>query len=371
MTTEAAVPRSKPWFTLGLLVLLGAVAFLDRQVISLLVGPIKADLGVSDTQIGLLQGLAFGILYATCAVPIGYAVDRHSRRLVIFFGVLIWGLAASASGLMTSFAGLLVARVFVGMGEAALGPAAYSILSDIFDRRRLALVLSIYSIGSSLGAATALTLVGFLIGVLGHGIDLSVVGQLRPWQSVLFLTGLPGLLFCSLIFVIREPARTTPLTDAASSWSALRQFISIHKAFFAAHFAGFACMMAIAYAGLAWLPSVLTRGFGWSIGSVGLALGGFTVTTGIFGLLFNGFMADRWFARGYRDAHLRYYAFAAPVIAIFGLTAGLAHGIVPYLLLISPVLILANFAGVSAAAVQIVTPSPIRGKMSALYLMVV
>ena len=128
---RSAVMALKPvaWLTVALLLLLNVVALLDRQAISLLVGPIRADLGVSDVQISLLQGFAFATLYSLCAIPLGWAVDRFSRRLVIFCGVFTWGLATVACGLAHDFTTLLAARCFVGLGEAALAPAAFSILS--------------------------------------------------------------------------------------------------------------------------------------------------------------------------------------------------------------------------------------------------
>lgn len=370
-----AVSPIKAWWTVALLVLLGIIAFLDRQIIALLVAPIKADLGISDTQISLLQGFAFALLYATCAVPIGFAVDRYSRRGVIFLGVLIWGLATSASGMVNSFAGLMIARIFVGMGEAALAPASYSILSDLFDRTRLAFALSVYSIGSTIGSASALIIGGILVASVGDGLQLPLIGDLRPWQSVLFLAGLPGIACCFLIFLIPEPRRmhvVPGVVTQGAGWNALFRFINRHRRFFLCHVMGFACLMANAYASMTWLPSVLQRSFGWSIMDVGVVLGITTAVTGIIGLLANGSIADRLFASGKHDAHLRYYVWAAAVIGIFGLLAPIfGTTAVLYLALMTPGLVLGNFAGVAAAALQIVTPPPLRGKISALYLMLI
>ncbi len=372
-TPDDSPSDARAWWTVALLVVLGMIAFLDRQVISLLVGPLKADLHISDTQVSLLQGLAFALLYGLFAIPIGQAVDRYSRRWVIFSGVFAWGLAATASGLSNSFAELLAARIFVGLGEAALAPAAYSIISDLFVRRRLALVLSIYSIGSSVGAGLALVITGILIGNIGDGLSLPIFGLLRPWQAVLFLTGLPGLLFCFLIFAIPEPRRTAPgsTTGDAADWAAVWRFLVSRIGFFACHFTGFACMTAIAYATMSWAPSVLNRGYGWPLSRIGFALGVVGVSTSIAGLLLNGALVDRMFARGRPDAHLRYFMVAAPAIALCGAAAAAATNAAAYLLLMVPVLMLSNFAGVSAAAIQLVTPPALRGRVSAIYLMVI
>lgn len=368
-----SVSPVQAWSTLAVLVLLGMVAFLDRQVISLLVEPIKAGLHISDTQISLLQGLAFGLLYATCGLPIGHLVDHHSRRHVIFFGIMLWGLAASACGLATSFGTLLSARIFVGLGEAALAPASYSILSDLFDKRRLALALSIYSIGSALGSAAALVISSLLIAALPHGFTVPLVGPLASWRAVLFLTGLPALIFGFLIFLVPDPREESggAARRSGATWADLLGFIGQQRAFFAAHLSGFACLIALAYAGLSWLPTVLIRSFAWPIGEVGLVLGGFTTVTGIAGLLLNGSLVDRLFARGRADAHLRYYLVAAPLMAVGGLAAGFSGSAPLFLAMMILPQILANFGGVAAAAVQIVTPPALRGKMSALYLMIV
>src|SRR5690606_5737521 len=154
---------------------LAFVAFLDRQIISLMVGMIKADLGLNDGHIGILQGAAFGLAYPLFAVPLGYAADRWSRRWVIFFGVLFWSIAAVASGLAGSFDPLPAARVGVGIGDAALQPAAASLISDIFPRKRLATAFSIFSTGSLMGSAGALAIGGAVITWAGNGVDFPVL----------------------------------------------------------------------------------------------------------------------------------------------------------------------------------------------------
>lgn len=362
------------WTVLALLMLLGTVAFLDRQVIALLVAPIKRDLAISDTQVSLLQGLAFALLYATAALPIGHAVDRHSRRLIIFGGVFVWGAAASLSGLATTFGALLTARVFVGLGEAALAPASYSILSDLFERTRLAFALSIYSIGSTLGSSLALVVAAALFTRLGDGVALPLLGHLRPWQVVLLVTGLPGLMLSPLVFAIPEPRRSAGgrgEREGAEGWAALIAFMRGHRRFFACHFSAFSCLMASAYAALSWIPSVLQRRFDWSIGEVGLVLGALSAAAGVIGLLANGALTDRLFARGDGGAHLRYYLHGSIAIGTLGLTASFMPTAALYLVVMSPVLMLNSFAGVGAAAIQIVTPAPLRGRLSALYLMTV
>jgi MFS family permease len=141
---------------LGVLLALYTFAHLDRYVLTLLVDPVSADFGVSDFQISLLVGLAFIVSFSFAAVPIGWAVDRFSRRLIILAGVAVWSISTLLSGASRSFAHLLACRLGVGAGEAALNPAAYSLLGDLFPSDRLSRVLSIYSLGALVGGRTIL-----------------------------------------------------------------------------------------------------------------------------------------------------------------------------------------------------------------------
>jgi MFS family permease len=368
--TPRSFGLSRAWLTVALLLALNVVALLDRQVISLLVDPIRADLEISDFQVGLLQGLAFAVLYSVCALPLGWAVDRFSRRLIIFAGVLVWGMATVVSAFAHSFGQLLLARSFVGLGEAALAPAAFSILSDLFDRSRLAFVLSVYSTGSVFGAALALAIGAALASLLAGGMMLPVLGTLNLWQSVLFIVGLPGLVLPFLIFLIPEPPRSRA-SEQVATFGALRRFAERHRAFLVCHMAGFALLISIGFGLLAWVPTVLQRNYQLSIPHAGLWLAALIGTSGVLGNLLNGSAADFLYARGYRDAHLRYYLGGSLIIALFSGLSLLATEARAYLMLLTPVLLLANISGVAAAALQIATPSLLRGKMSAIYLLAV
>ncbi|WP_409456278.1 MFS transporter [Sphingomonas sp. J315] len=152
---QSAVSPRIAWFSVTILLLVAIMSYLDRQIISLMVEPIKASLGVSDFEIGLLQGVAFGLFYAVFGLPIGWLVDRYSRRKIIYFGMTLWSLAAGACGLASTYTHLLLARFGVGVGEASLSPAAYSMIADLFPPRRLALALGVFATGSSIGGALA------------------------------------------------------------------------------------------------------------------------------------------------------------------------------------------------------------------------
>ena len=169
---------------LAILVSLYAVAYLDRSIVALVAPALQADLAITATQLGLLQGLGFVLFYAVLGLPLGALVDRVSRRAVIFCGVLVWSLAASLGGLSTSFTQLLIARLGVGAGEAALSPAGYSMVADSAPRSRLAFMSAIFSSGAGIGSALSVLAGGLLMtwAVAQGGLTLPIVGHLAPWQ---------------------------------------------------------------------------------------------------------------------------------------------------------------------------------------------
>lgn len=353
------------WAALAILLVLAFTAFLDRQIVSLMVGLIRKDLGLTDGHIGVLQGAAFGLAYPLFAIPLGYAADRWSRRYVILAGVLFWSMAAVASGLAGSFSTLLAARIGVGIGEAALGPAAASLLSDLFPRRRLALVFSIYSCGSLLGSAGALAIGGAIISLAGDGVDLPLVGHLAPWQFAFVATGLPGLALAFLVLLIREPPRTGARANGAP-WGEVFDFARTNIGFLVPYTLGFTCLMIVTWGGLAWTPAILERSYGWSVAQVGASLGLFTAILGLSGQLSNGALVDHMFSRGAKDAHLRYYVGGCVIITACGVLAPLAPGAWAYLAIMAPWKFLMNYGGVFSAALQVATPAPIRGRMAAI-----
>lgn len=358
------------WTAVIVLALIGAVAFVDRQVMALLVEPLKADLGLSDTQIGILQGFAFVVLYATAGVPLGFAVDRYSRRLIIFLGVVAWSTATVLSGLAHTYDQLLVARICVGLGEAALGPAAYSMMSDLFPKHRLAIAFSVFNLGLVLGSILALLVSGQIITAAADGLVLPFVGWRNVWQATFILVGLPGLLFSGLIFLIPEPRRRQA-SLVASTAGRLIAFLKAHRAFLSLHFLGFSLLMAVTYGQGAWAPVVLQRVYGWSIAKTSVYIAILYGVAGVVGQLTNGRAVDALFGRGVEDAHLRYYVGAASVIAVAGALSIFVPSGVWFVLALVPIVIAVNFGGVSSAAIQVMTPDGLRGRMASIYLLVV
>lgn len=360
------------WRALPILVLLYAFALLDRQILILMVGPIKRDLQISDFQVGLLQGLAFAIFYSLASLPIGWLVDRHARRPIIFLGVTAWGIAASACGLAQNFIQLFIARIAVGIGEAALSPAAYSMVADLFRPARLALVMSLLMIGSCLGSGLAVGLGGVIISYAESGAThaLPIFGELKAWQFVFVVTGLPGLVLGALIYLVREPVRRDIANKHTPRLRDTLEFIRARRRFFICHLAGFGILSMVGCGFLNWLPTYMIRAFGWSIGQVSVPLAIMLGLVSTVGTLATGYVIDRLFSAGRTDAHMLVFAAIAVLITVFGVAAFLASGPWLFLILITPIMATMIMAAGAGAALQIVTPNEMRGQIGAMFLLI-
>jgi MFS family permease len=337
-----------------------------------MVGPIRASLHVTDFQIGLLQGVAFGLFYALFGLPIGWLVDRYSRRTIIYIGMTCWSLAATACGLAQSYPQLLFARFGVGIGEASLSPAAYSIISDLFPPRRLALAVGVFAAGAAIGGAIAYMVGGAVITqlqLMGQ-MTLPIVGTVEPWQMAFILTGAPGILVAFLMFLVPEPPRKDRVAAPAAN-DGLVRFLFANRRYFLCHFLGFGLIAAVAYGVAAWTPAMLMRRYGLDAAHAGIILGIVNVVAGIPGFILPGWIVDRWYASGRRDAHLRYFIFAnilAAMLALLGFQ--LAHDLWIIIPAIAGISFLNPFTGPAVAHLQMATPNHYRGRVAALFVLV-
>jgi MFS family permease len=361
------------WFVIFLLVLAFTSSFIDRQILSLLVGPIRADLDISDTQFSLLVGLAFSLFYASFGIPIAYAADRMSRRLIISAGVFTWSVMTALSGLSSTYWQLFLARMGVGVGEATLTPAASSLISDYFPKERRGLAMAVYATGVYWGSGLALMIGGIVVRAVeaAPAIQWPLVGELRPWQTVLVMVGLPGVVLAAAMLLIREPVRRGLPPDAAQRLAPLLPFLKANRLTILGLFLGFTLLGMVVIAYLTWIPATFMRSFGWHAAEIGLAFGLIVMTCGSLGIMAGGLLADRLTARGHADAAVR-----------AGLYGGLATiplaALAP--LLPTPGLILAAsglalFAVTSTqalpiVAIQFMTPNNLRARMAAVYFLV-
>jgi MFS family permease len=198
-----------PWFVVLALTAVYMLSFIDRTILGMLVGPIQADLGINDTQFGVLTGFAFTLFYVLMGVPLGRLADTYSRRNLIIVGIVAWSFFTSLSSLAGRYLTLSAARVGVGVGEASLSPSAYSMITDYFPNRKLGVAISVYNMGIFLGISAAFLVGGTVVDMVSQSgqVVVPLLGRMPPWRVTFLLVGLPGLLFALLMLAVREPAR--------------------------------------------------------------------------------------------------------------------------------------------------------------------
>lgn len=361
-----------PWYVVGVLMLVYVFSFIDRQILSLLVKPIRADLGISDTQMSLLLGFSFAVFYTFLGIPLGRLADSRSRRGLIAAGLVFWSIATAFCGMARHYWQLFLARVGVGVGEAALSPAAYSLITDYFPKEKRAMAMSVYSMGIFIGTGIAFLLGGLVVTfAVKHGpVMLPVIGEIRPWQVVFLILGAAGILFSLILLTVREPARSGPAVQApikdvlAYLWQNRRAVLC--------HNVGFACLALSSYSASSWLPSFFYRVHGWEPGHFGLIYGIFVTVFASAGILFGGWLADYWHKQGKTDATMRVGWIAACGLApvgglfIFPSDPNIAAG-----LMIPGIFLLGMPFGVAPAGLQELMPPNMRGQATAVYLFIV
>jgi MFS family permease len=363
-------PRAVAWYATVVLAMMYWLSVLDRFIVSLLVGPIKADLGLSDTQFGLLNGFAFGLTFCLFGLIAGAISDRFSRRWVIFGGVSIWSISTALCGTAQSFGSLLSARIGVGAGEASLSPAATSMLTDLFPRDRLTLAIAVYALGSTIGSGCAYLFGGLIIEAVSthNAVVLPLLGEVRSWQAVFFIVGIPGALMSLLMFTVPEPLRRGRLA-VTKSWAFvfaayrdLIKFIRTQPRFFMSHYVGFGLVSATLTGTGSWLAAFMGRTFGWHFGQIGLVLGTIVGVSGIFGPIISGRFIDAMVRRGRRDAQFLWYGSCLIIGAPAGVIALTSKSPVVFIVFITIFqLLTSSISACSNAALNLVTPNALRG----------
>ncbi|CAB3733240.1 spinster family MFS transporter [Achromobacter kerstersii] len=383
--TDATLPQvtkrsyAYEWYVVVICMLAYIFSFVDRQILALMIEPIKHDLQLSDTQFSLLHGLAFSLFYAVMGIPIALLADRYSRPKIIAIGVAFWSLATAACGLSRNFAHMFLARIGVGVGEAALSPATYSMLSDMFPRDKLGRAVGIYSIGSFIGGGMAFLIGGYVINLL-KSVDSVVVpwiGAMRPWQVTFFIVGLPGLLVALLILLtVRDPQRLglRRSADGQAKKPTIRdtfRFLGRHRRTFFCHYLGFSFYAMVLFALLGWTPAFYMRKFGMSPVDVGYMLGVVVLVANTAGVFCGGWLMDALAKRGYRDAPLRAGVIGAVGMALPAVAFTQVDSVGVSVALLLPAMFFASFPmPTSTAAMQILPPNQIRAQVSALFLLI-
>lgn len=359
------------WYMVSLCTIAYIFSFIDRTIINLLVEPIRADLDLSDTQFSLIQGLAFALCYASMGIPIARLADSKSRPLIISVGILIWSIATATCGATKTFWQLFVARMGVGVGEAALSPAAYSMIADSFPKSKLGLALGVYSTGVFIGAGLAFIIGGTVVGYISDFgiVDLPIIGIVKPWQMTFFIVGLPGVVIAALFaLTIRDPKRKGVKDSAGFPIRDIAAYIILHKKTFASHYLGFGFLSLALFAVLSWAAAFLIRKFGLEIKEVGFYLGVIALLGNSAGVLCSGLLTDFFTRRGYHDAPLR----SAMIGGIGGILPSALIGFMPdlhgALILMALSMFFTSFPlATSAAALQLMAPNQMRAQVTSLF----
>lgn len=378
--TGVSPARSAPvgWPKVFVFLFFYVVSFIDRSIINMMVQPIERDLGITDFEMSLLLGPAFGIFYVLCGVPIGGLVDRFHRGRMTAIGVTVWGAATATCGLAGNYAMLFVGRMGVGAGESVLTPAAHSLISDSFPKSKLSTALAVYAMGAIVGAGLAKVIGGFVVQLTADAqvYSIPVIGLIYPWQAVFLCLGLFTLLCLPLTAILREGTegrlRQTYAEVAASDTAGFVELLRTHPMIFIGMPVAFGLIGIMAGAYTAWFPTFMMRTYGWTPAAVGVALGVQMIVSGSLGQIVGVYAVERMVKRGVADAHVRFPMlgmFVSTPLAVLGLLGGN-----PWLFLLATSVFYVlsySFFGYATAGIQQFTPSHLRGRVSALFLAIV
>lgn len=367
------------WYVVVICMLAYVFSFIDRQVLALMIEPIKKDLHLTDTQFSLLQGFAFSLFYAVMGMPLAYLADRFARPRIIATGIALWSLATTACGVSQNFLHMFLARMSVGVGEAALSPGTYSMLSDYFPREKLGRAVGIYSLGSFIGGGIAFLIGGYVINLLKQmtTVSLPFVGDVRSWQLTFFIVGLPGLVIALLfILTVRDPQRKGLMQDSAgkakrvSMGDSLR-FIRSHGKTFFCHYLGFSFYAMTLFCLMSWTPAFYIRRFGLTPVEAGYTLGTILLIANTAGVFCGGWLNDWLMKKGRTDGPM----LAGFIGAVGMLVPAVAFTQVGSLTVSLGLLVIAMFFAsfpmpTSTAAMQTLAPNQMRAQISAVFLLV-
>jgi MFS family permease len=364
-------PRKYAWYIVSLLTLAYALAILDRVSIGLLIVPLQAALHINDTQFGLLQGMAFSLFYSVLGLPLGIWCDRSRRVPLLATGLFLWSAATIGCAFANTFGHLFIARMLVGVGEAALVPCAASLIADYFDPYVRPKAYGVFVTGSSLGTAAAMALSGlFLVTADILIANYATFRGMAPWQIVFILCGAPGLLLSLLVFLtVREPKRHgASATTPAISLKPILQLLRSHPRAFGSLMVGTVLNLVCVYAIVGWFPALFIRVHGWSAAETGWLLGAVGMPISIFAAVNSGWVISWLTKRGHKDAPMIAAICCALSMVVFGTFACLVPSgilaLVGYGL--NALFLNWNISGVYSG-ISLIVPNELRGQVMALH----
>jgi len=377
-------PAREAWYIVCVLMICYVFSFIDRQIIGYLVEPIEHDLGMTDAQLGYLQGLYFALFYTFLGIPIARAADKFNRRNIMAVGVFLWSLAATFCGLAKSSLQLILGRMGVGVGEATLSPAAYSTMVDMFPREKQGGAFSVYNMGITIGSGLAALMSGIVVTAFATGgktFSLPWVGELHGWQMAFIVTGGPGLLLPLLLMTIREQPRRGLITTKNAQGDSVVAKPSIFEvikytwksgAFYSRHFFAWGFISMVGYGVGAWLPTSLYRSYGMNPGKTGILLGIGLLVINTPSVFMFGKLSDYLVRKGWRDGPVIMCLISTVCI---GVLSAIPYAM-PNLTLVWAMIYISSitfhgYVGLSPMIVSQVTPNQMRAQVSSLCLFVV
>ena len=355
------------WYVVTVLAVASLFSSIDRTILSLLLPSIKADFVLSDTELGLLQGAAFGLVHTAAILPFGWLADRAARNRIVTFGIAFWSMMTAGCGLARNFTQLFIFRMGIGVGEASILGSVAPLISDYFPREKRTLPLSVYAVIGGVGQPIAFVVGGTLAALITRGETghFPIVGELRPWQAIFFVVGLPGVLWALVTLTVVEPTRHR---GEAVGNAELMRFLRQHMNIIIPHFFGIVCFALFAFGAGAWIPTVLMRVHGWSMADTGHTLGLIGLVSALSGGTSGGLMSQWFFKRGRQDANLHTVSLGIAVLTVPGALLGFMPSGWTALIGYMPIAFLNLFqAGPSTAAMQEIAPRRLRGRVAALY----
>lgn len=368
----AATGSGWAWYAVGILLLAYIFSIMDRQILTLLVGPIQQSLGVNDTQMGMLHGFTFAAFYAIMGLPIARMIDRGNRPAIIATGIALWSVATAASGLATDFWHLVAARTGVAVGEAVLIPGAVSLLADLFAPDRRGRAMGVLGAGGPVGAGLGLLAGGLLLGVFTlTPPTLPFLGELLPWQATFIAVGLPGVAIALLMLLAPEPRRMGAARAERTQGvpvSATTDFLKEHARTFTAIMFGTGSLYLAVYGWTGWTPTYFVRELGWTYPEIGKALGVILTVAGPVGAIGGASLAGRWRKQGIATANLRVGILSCigMAVASTGMVYGGGTAVSVGFLALGAVFSF-TLIGVGTLIIQETAPAPMRGQIAALF----
>tara|TARA_A100001037_G_scaffold306511_1_gene352230 strand:- start:5660 stop:7003 length:1344 start_codon:yes stop_codon:yes gene_type:complete len=374
-SSEAPYPKpAYAWLVVVVLIFAALIAFIDRQVVAIVVDPMKEDLGVGDAQIGWLYGV-FAVFYAVAGLPIAWMADRKSRKHIIAAGIFLWSFMTMACGLTRNFWQILLARIGVGVGEATLSPATTSLIGDYFPREKIPLALTVFQIGPVVGSGIAFVIGGLVLSIVENTEPLVLpwFGELRPWQQTFVYLGLPGVVLAFLFLLIREPVRRM-LPGSSGASPSNRETIEFYRDNFktlALHHFGFLSLNLMGYAFVFWTVSYFVRVHGYEAATASQIFGWIFLLAGPVGPILITLLARRLNDKGHADGNIT----AGMIGGLFAFVFILMIQFVPsaawaFALYVPAMAAVNSPFGIAAGALPVITPPHMRAQIAAIYMLV-